>query len=315
MSEDRQWIEISLKTTGELAEAIVDVLQRYGHQGVVIENEGFVSDDDYWEDELPTNDHVTIKAYFPADEHALDKQQQIKDALRYMNMITTMPEPEFRALDEKDWATAWKDHYKPLRLGKRLYICPEWIETSTLTDLAEDDILIRLDPGMAFGTGTHPSTQLCMIATEEICSATPALSVVDLGCGSGILSVAAAKLGAAHILGLDIDDIAVQATLENAELNGVVDKIQAQTGSLESLTHAARRFDLALVNILAKVIIAMCDEGLGSIVRPGGIAVFGGIIHDQADDVEVALRKTGLEPYRRRTMGDWVVIEARRPLQ
>lgn len=315
MSEDRQWIEISLKTTGELAEAMVDILQRYGHQGVVIENEGFVATADYWEDELPTHDHVSVKAYFPADEHALDKQQQIKDALRYMTMIVPMPEPEFRSLAEKDWATAWKAHYKPLRLGKHLYICPEWIDTSTLTDLTPKDILIRLDPGMAFGTGTHPSTQLCMIATEEHCSTTPALSVVDLGCGSGILSIAAAKLNAAHILALDIDYIAVQATVENAELNQVADKIQAQTGSLESLIHAARRFDLALVNILAKVIVAMCDEGLGSIVRPGGLAVFGGIIHDQVDDVETALRKTGLEPYRRRTMGDWVVIEARRPVQ
>lgn len=314
MSEERQWIEISLHTSGELAEAIVDILQRYGHQGVLIENEGFVAQDDYWEDQLPTNEHVVVKAYFPADEHTIDKQQQIRDALRYMNMIAPMPEPEFRSLDEKDWATAWKAHYKPLRLGKHLYICPEWIDTATLTDFSDEDILIRLDPGMAFGTGTHPSTQLCMIATEELCSTKPGLSVVDLGCGSGILSIAAAKLNAANILALDIDDIAVRATLENAELNEVADKIQAQTGSLESLTHAARRFDLALVNILAKIIIAMCDEGLGTIVRPGGIAVFGGIIHDQADQVETALRKTGLESYRRRTMGDWVVIEAQRPL-
>jgi ribosomal protein L11 methyltransferase len=191
-----------------------------------------------------------------------------------------------------------------------VYIRPSWIEVD---DASESDVLIALDPGMAFGTGTHPSTQLCLIACEDILEAHPGWDVLDLGCGSGILSIAAAKLGAGKILALDTDDIAVRVTNENATINGVADRIQAQSGSLASLTHAARRFDLALVNILAKVIIQMCDEGLGTVIRPGGVAVFGGIIHDQADEVEAALIKTGLEPYRRLTSGDWTVIEASRP--
>lgn len=310
-----QWIEVSLETDGEFAEAIVDILQRYGHQGVVIERPGYTLIDS-WEDEVPPADKLVVKAYIPSDSQVHDKQQQLRDALRYMSLIAPMPEPQFRVMDEENWADAWKKHYKPLRLGRRLYICPEWIDPQSIDDFDnENDILIRLDPGMAFGTGTHPSTQLCMIASEELLETQPALSVLDLGCGSGILAIAAIKLGAAHVLGLDIEEIAVRATLENAERNGVADKIQAQTGSLESLTHAARRFDLILVNILAKVIIAMCDEGLGTIVRPGGTAVFGGIINDQADDVEAALRKTGLEPYKRRPLGEWVVIEARRPIE
>jgi ribosomal protein L11 methyltransferase len=306
------WIEVSVVTDGELAEAIVDVLQRYGHQGVSIERDGFELIE-RWEEEIPPVKNVTVRAYFAADASAPDKQQQLRDALRYMSMITPMPEPEFRSLDDEDWAHAWKVHYKPVRLGRKLYICPQWIDPKSIEDLAEDDILIRLDPGMAFGTGTHPSTQLCMVAIEDISEGRPGLHVLDLGCGSGILSIAAAKLGASYVLGLDIEDIAITATLENAEINGVGDVIHAQSGSLDSLIHAARRFDVALVNILAKVIIRMCDAGLGDIFRPGGIGVFGGIIQDQAEEVEDALRKAGLEPYHRLYAGEWVVIQARKP--
>jgi ribosomal protein L11 methyltransferase len=165
---------------------------------------------------------------------------------------------------------------------------------------------------MAFGTGTHPSTQLVLEATEDLLENWPGAKVLDLGCGSGILSILAAKMGAAHVLALDTDPIAVRATAENAAANHAADRITAQTGSLDSLLHAATRFDLALVNILAKVIIAMCGQGLSSVIRPGGIGVFGGIIDDQADEVEAALRSTGLTPYKRRMSGDWVVIEARR---
>jgi ribosomal protein L11 methyltransferase len=165
---------------------------------------------------------------------------------------------------------------------------------------------------MAFGTGTHPSTQLVLEAAEALLENWPGAKVLDLGCGSGILSIAAAKLGAARVLALDTDPIAVRATAENATANGVQDQITSQSGSLDSLLHAATRFDLALVNILSKVIVAMCEQKLGSVIRPGGIGVFGGIIQEQAEEVEAALRTTGLLPYKRRSSGEWVVIEARR---
>lgn len=307
-----KWIEVSLEVNPETAEAVSDLLARYGHQGVVIEQGGF--EIETWEDEIPPAEKLIVRAYMPADAHAPDKQNQLIAALRYMDMIVPMPTPQFRAIDEENWAEAWKVHYKPLRVGQRVYIHPAWIAAITLQDRQPQDVLIALDPGMAFGTGTHPSTQLCLIATEDLLAGRPGLDVLDLGCGSGILSIAAAKLGAGFVLALDTDDIAVRVTGENAAINGVSPLIQSQSGSLESLVHAARRFDVALVNILSKVIIAMCHEGLGSIVRPGGVGVFGGIIIDQADEVEEALRITGLEPYHRRRAGEWVVIEARRPL-
>jgi len=305
------WIEIAIAVNGEAAEAVVEVLERYGHQGVAVERADVPLDMDTWEDELPPTDKLVVKAYMPDDAQAADKKHQIQEALGYMRALIDLPEPVFSMVKEDDWADAWKAHYEPLRVGRRVYIRPSWIDVH---DADANDIIIALDPGMAFGTGTHPSTQLCLMALEDVLAERPALSVLDLGCGSGILSIAAAKLGAAKILAVDIDDIAVKTSAENAMFNGVQHQIQVQNGSLQSLTHAARRFDVAVVNILAKVIIAMCDEGLGAVLRPGGVAIFGGMVEHQADAVEAALRKTGLEPYQRRTMGDWVVVEARKPL-
>lgn len=301
-----RWIEVSLSVDGEAAEATADLLQRFGYQGVAVEHEG-IPPDKLDEDEIPPAQSLTVRAYIPDDERAAETKQRLTEALRYMNMMYPMPAPVFKLVDEQDWAEAWKVHYHPVRIGRRLLIRPLWVEV----EAQPDDLVIALDPGMAFGTGTHPTTQLCLEALDDLVQ--PGVQALDLGCGSGILAIAAAGLGAGHVLALDIDPIAVDATIKNAEANGVGTKITAQTGSLESLVTSARRFDLAVVNILARIIIQMCDEHLGDVVRPGGLAIFSGIIEEQADDVEAALRKTGLEPYRRRLQGDWVVIEARRP--
>lgn len=303
------WIEIAVEVNGEAAEAVAEVLAEYGHQGVAIERLGPPLD--AWENEVPPAEKLVVKAYMPTDEHAADKQKFLRDAIRYMNMALPIAEPTFRTIEEEDWAEAWKVHYKPLRLGKRVYIRPSWVDVD---DIQPDDVVLSLDPGMAFGTGTHPSTQLCLMATEEILEGRPGLSVLDLGCGSGILSIAAILLGANHALALDTDELAVEVTKENAERNKVADRIETLQGSLETVLHAARRFDVAQVNILAKVIIPMCEQGLGQVIRPGGVGIFGGMIDTQADEVEAALKSTGLEPYKRLTSADWVVIMARRPV-
>jgi ribosomal protein L11 methyltransferase len=301
------WIEVSLEVDGEAAEAVADVLQRYGHQGVAIEQTGFPME--VWPDAIPPADRLIVRAYFPDDERADDAQQKLREALWHMNMLYPMPEPVFRVVRDEDWAEAWKQHYHPVRLGRRLYIRPEW---AAIPDPRPDDIVLVLDPGMAFGTGTHPTTQLCLIATEDLLADWPAVDVLDLGCGSGILGIAAIKLGARHVLALDLDDIAVTATRQNAAYNGVTGQITAQQGSLETLHGSAQHFDLLLCNILAGAIIELCDQGLGDVLRADGRGVFSGIILDQADAVEAALRRAGLEPTRRRTSGDWVAIEARK---
>ncbi|MEP7287252.1 MAG: 50S ribosomal protein L11 methyltransferase [Chloroflexota bacterium] len=301
-----RWIEIAMEVDGEAAEAVAEVLQRYGHQGVAIEQAGFFIET--WEDAVPPAERLIVRAYLPEDDRADAAKQQLEEALWHLNKLYPMPTPQYQVIDEQDWAEAWKANYHPVHLGKHIFIRPLWIDAPG----EPGDVLIALDPGMAFGTGTHPSTQLVLEATEDLMGTHPGASVLDLGTGSGILAILAAKLGAAHILALDTDPIAIRATDENAAANGVADKITAQTGSLDSLIHAATRFDLALVNILAKVIIAMCGQGLGSVLRPGGIGVFGGIIQEQAEEVEAALRTTGLTPYARRNSGEWVVIEAQR---
>ncbi|MBN1564959.1 MAG: 50S ribosomal protein L11 methyltransferase [Anaerolineae bacterium] len=305
------WIEVSLTVDGEAAEAVADVLRKYGHQGVLIEQAGFEME--VWPDEIPPADELIVRAYFPANEQAETKQQQLREAIWHMSRLYPMPEPEFKVIQEENWAEAWKVHYKPLRLGRHLYIRPQWI---TETDAKPDEIVLVLDPGTAFGSGTHPTTQLCLIAIEDMLADWPGINVLDLGCGSGILGIAALKLGAAHVLGVDIDDLAIKATTQNATYNEVQDRITTQEGGLEAVkaqqAASGQQFDLLLCNILAKVIIQLCADGLGETVRPGGKAIFSGIIDTQADEVEVALRAAGLEPTRRRLQKDWVVIEAQK---
>lgn len=303
-----KWIEITLIVDGEAAEAVAEVMQRYGHQGVSVEQNGIMPDS--WDEgEVPPPESLTVRAYIPDDDRASFAKQQLEEALGHMRMMYPMPNPTYSVLDEVDWAEAWKAHYQPLRIGKNVLIRPRWIEVEP----QPNDIVISLDPGMAFGTGTHPTTQLCLESLEAVME--HGYRVLDLGCGSGILSIAAAKLGAPEVVGFDIDPIAVKATLENAEDNGVGDKITAYEGSLENVLTSARRFDLVVVNILAKIILPMCEAGLGQTVRPGGKAIFSGLIHEQVEEVETALRKTGLIPQNKRTQGDWVSIEAYRPTE
>lgn len=300
------WIEIKLRVDGEAAEAVADLLQRYGHQGVSIEQDGIMPE--AWDEgDVPPAEHLIVRAYIPDDERVPGAKKELETALSHMSLMYPMPTPEYNIVKETDWAEAWKSHYHPVRIGKRTLIRPLWIDMQP----QPGDIEIALDPGMAFGTGTHPTTQLCLEALEDL--VTPGVRVLDLGCGSGILAIAAAKLGAASVFGLDIDPVAVKVADENIQQNGTKDKITVQQGSLENVVSSARRFDLIVVNILARIIIEMCGQGLGQVVRPGGLAIFSGIIEEQAADVENALRQTGLEPYNRYHQNDWVAIIARRP--
>lgn len=300
-----RWIEISLCADGESAEAIAEVLARFGHQGVSIEQAG-IAPDTWDEGEIPPPQRVTLRAYIPDDERLELTKSQLETALGHMRLMYPMPQPAYHTLEAEDWSHAWKKHYQPLRIGRRLLIRPLWIDVAP----APDDVEIALDPGMAFGTGTHPTTQLCLESLERLIE--PAQDVLDLGSGSGILAIAAAKLGARKVLALDIDPVAVEATLGNARANGVARKIIAECGGLECVLGGARRFDLLIVNILARVILQLAEQRLGETVKPGGIAIFSGIIDTQLAEVEAALRRTGLDPYARHQQGDWMLVEAKR---
>ncbi|RMG89761.1 MAG: 50S ribosomal protein L11 methyltransferase [Chloroflexi bacterium] len=300
------WVEISvIAENGEAAESVAQILQRYAYQGVSVEQLDIPPDTD--DGEVPPPQRMVVRGYLPQNERIEAVKEEINAVLSLASQLVPFAMPEYRVVREEDWAEAWKVHYHPIRIGRKLVVRPLWTEA----ELQPDDIEIALDPGMAFGTGTHPTTQLCLEALEDMVR--PATQILDLGCGSGILAIAAAKLGASHIWALDIDPIAVEAAQANCEQNGVADKITVQTGSLDSVITSARRFDLVVVNILAKIILQLCEQRLGETVRPGGRAIFSGIIESQVEEVEAALRKTGLEPSGRRQIGDWVLIEAYRP--
>lgn len=297
-----QWIEIAVTVTPELADLAASVLEDYGHQGVSVSRDDIQPD--HWDEgELPEPSAMIIRAYMVADDRAESARAQLDMALAARGL----PLASYALVDDEDWAEAWKSHYHTTRIGRRIVIRPQW-ETY---DPEPDDLVISLDPGMAFGTGTHATTRLCLMSLEDLMQ--PGLSVLDLGCGSGILAIAAAKLGASHILALDIDPVAAQITAENAAINGVSDTIIAQQGSLDTVRGSARRFDLLLANILARIIIEMCGQGLGDVVRPGGKAIFSGIINEQVEDVRAALTQAGYTVTFVRVEGDWVSIEALRP--
>ncbi|MBK9123474.1 MAG: 50S ribosomal protein L11 methyltransferase [Chloroflexi bacterium] len=299
-----QWIEVTVTLSPDLADLAAGVLEDFGHQGVSIERDDIQPD--HWDEgELPPPDASIVRAYMVADARAETARLEIDTALAAYNL----PPAAYQRVDDEDWAEAWKAHYHTTRIGNRIVIRPVWEEYAP----EPGDLVIALDPGMAFGTGTHATTRLCLMSMEELMR--PGLSVLDLGCGSGILAIAAVMLGAAHVTAIDIDPVAADITRDNAEANLVADRITAMQGSLETVRTSARRFDLLLANILARIIIEMCDQGLGDIVRPGGAAIFSGIITEQVTDVATALERAGYRVTHVRTEGDWVSIEALRSVE
>ncbi|MBN1287145.1 MAG: 50S ribosomal protein L11 methyltransferase [Anaerolineae bacterium] len=306
--EKMNWLEVSLVVDGEAAEAVADLFQQYAHQGVVIETAA--PDLDAWPDELEEKlkgQALVVRAYLPPGAATEDARARIEQGLWYLSRLYPMPhQPTYRTVEEADWAEAWKVHYKPVRVGRRILIRPRWEAVAA----APGDVVIALDPGMAFGTGTHPSTQLCLAALEDYVK--PGDAVLDLGTGSGILAIAAVKLGAREALALDVDDVAVRVAGENARENGVGGMVTVQRGSLEAAQATGRVWDVAAVNILAKVIIAFCGAGLGDVVKPGGVLVAAGVIEEQAAEVAAALAGAGLAVVETRMIGDWVALVCRR---
>lgn len=306
-----EWVEITVENLdGEGAEAVTEALRRYVHQGVAVEQP---LPHEIWPEELPSpgSGPLVVRAYIPNNDSAEEIQEKIARALGYLRMMYPVPEPSFRTVEEEDWADAWKQHYHPVRIGTRLLIKPAWIDEGQV-EIGDEDIVIEMDPGMAFGTGTHPTTQLCLQACEWF--ARPATSMVDLGAGSGILAIAAAKLGCYKCLAVEIDEVACRAAEENVARNGVADIVSVLHGSLDSLQGTARHHDWAIANLTARIILDMAPKGLQHVVWPGGKFIFSGIIDEQAEEVINALDGIGLETLGQRQMGDWIMlITQRRP--
>lgn len=300
------WLEVSLVVDGEMAESVAEVLARFiPDGGVVIESTAVTANLD--DSEGHAVGPLRVFGYLPVNDQLEETRQRLEESLWYLGRIRPLPEAQFKRIEQTNWAEAWKQHYQPIAIGRRLVIVPAWLESP-----APERIPIRIDPGMAFGTGTHPTTQLCLEIIEAAAETMPPeWDVIDVGCGTAILAIAALKLGARHALGVDIDADSIRASAENAAANEVSDGLELKLGSLEEIRcgeYSIRQAPLVLANILAPVLIRMLDGGLGDLLTPGGSLALSGILAEQAGDVGAAAERNGLALAARRQIGDWVAL-------
>ncbi len=310
------WLEVSMTVDGELAESVADVFARFAPNGVMTE-QGVKYNDE--EDAGTPTGPITVRAYLEANDSLEETRQRLEESLFYLGMIQPLPTPVYKQIADQNWMEAWKQHYQPIRIGERLLILPAWIESPEPNRVA-----IKIDPGMAFGTGTHPTTQLCLelmekhfddrlqtINHESSSIVHRPLSVIDVGCGSGILSIAALKLGAKQVLAVDIDDESVKNSRENADLNGVGEELILGVGSVKEILDGKFPFEFAplvVANILAPVIIRLFDAGLAELVEAAGALILSGILQEQEENVLGAAQAKGLKLKRRGQIGDWVAL-------
>ena len=302
------WLEVSLTVDGELAEAVADVLARFAPNGVMTEQGvKFVDEEDLG---TPSG-AIIVRAYLEMDGHIEETRQKLEESLFYLGMIQPIPTPVYKQIADQNWMEAWKQRYQPIPIGRRLIIVPVWLDSPE-----PERIPIKIDPGMAFGTGTHPSTQLCLALIESWFKQSKIANrkseiVIDIGCGSGILSIAALKLGAQAALGVDIDVESVTNARENADQNGIVEEFIVGRGSVTEVLEGKfpyRQAPLVVANILAPVIIRLFEDGLADLAEPGGTVILSGILHEQAQKVIEAGQAKGLVLNERKQRGDWVAL-------
>jgi ribosomal protein L11 methyltransferase len=281
-----RWLELSVEAPPAAEEAVADVLRRHVRGGVSIE---------------AADASVVVKGYLPADGDLPRRRRALRRQLAALALPSAL---RSRWLSEQDWAHVWKEFFPVLRVSPRLVVCPTWRSYRP----RKGEAVIRLDPGMAFGTGQHPTTLMCLSALEELLR--PGMDVLDLGTGSGILALAAARLGASSVLALDIDPQAAAVARENVRLNRLEAMVRVEEGGLDEAPTAA--FDLAMANISAAVIVEMAPA-LAGVLRPGGALIVAGFSADSAERVSGALARTGLVVERSLADGDWRAFIARRP--
>jgi ribosomal protein L11 methyltransferase len=319
MSSDEIW-EIAVEVDSEAAEAVSELFNRYnggGYDedsetgeasggGAVIEATGF----DNFDQPIDGEYRIVVKTYIKPGVRGAEIRRQIEDGLWRLSLLYPIPQPQVRVVREEDWAHAWKKFYKPMRVGRRVVLKPSWEEF----EAQAGDLMIVLDPGMAFGTGLHPSTRLCIAALEEYVR--PGDAVLDVGAGSGVLSIVAASLGAGFVLATDIDTLAVRVAQENVALNGLEGqaRICVEHGSVPA--EMAGRFAVIVVNILPEVIVRLFDGGYGNPplaqpLRPGGAMILSGILQERADIVVEAAERHGLRLVDRKQEGDWAALIVR----
>ncbi len=309
------WLELSIECDQEAVEAVSEILSRAAPGGVSVE-QPFATEQEGLAASPILDAPVTIRAYLPAlDMTAAEAAIAVaRERLGHLTAFDLRPIGELHVSEvhEEDWASAWKEHFPVMHLGRRIVIKPTWRDYQP----AADDVIIALDPGMAFGTGLHPTTRLCLAGLERWADdgIVDGAATFDVGCGSGILAVAAALLGAGPVRAVDTDPIAVEATVQNAARNGV--EVSASRGSLP-LDEGP--FDLVLANLVASILIELAAL-LADAVRPGdgtpgsgGRLLASGIFIDREPEVRRAFLAAGLRVVHREQESEWVALDLERP--
>lgn len=316
------WTEVKIYTTTAGIDPLTGSMLDLGLQGFMIEDaQDF---DEFLHDTTPHWDYVDqavmekmkdcetcVTIYVADNPQGMEELMQVRQILARLKAQDPdgkygRLELEMKDVDEEDWSNAWKKYYHPVQVGEHLVVCPSW----EAYDRKPDQVVLTLNPGMAFGTGTHDTTRLCMELLEKYI--TPQDTVLDVGCGSGILAITAALLGANKIIGCDIDEVAVKVAGENAALNGVQDRIAFHQGDLTSQVEGS--FQIICANIVADVIIRLSEDA-GRYLAKDGIFITSGIIDTREQDVLNALEQNGFQVIERRTSGGWVALACKAKVQ
>lgn len=305
-----EWLEITVRTPADRVEPVSDIFIESGTGGVVIEDPAIIlqyqseTHPDEWAVPAQTTDKglVLVKGYLPLEDDTPGVVEKIINSIIRLD-IEPMPLISFDGVAEEDWAVAWKKYYKTTRVGRRLVIKPSWEEYHPL----EGDLVIEMDPGMAFGCGTHATTALCLNLLEKYVR--PGISVYDIGTGSGILAVAAAKLGAGRVLAVDIDPVACRTAAGNVERNHAGGIVSVRQGNLADLLESGA--DLVAANIIADVIAGFAPDA-AAVLKPGGVFIASGIIRDRAEMVRTALAAAGLAVCETMEDGMWVAMVSKK---
>lgn len=301
------WLELAVEADPEAVEAVSEIIGRVASGGTTVEPAFDLVEEGLGARVDPTRPAV-VRGYVEAGASAEDAAAEVAEALGHLQAFGLRPigELQTRLVHDADWAEAWKAHFPVMRVGRRLVIRPTWREHVA----AADDVVLALDPGMAFGTGLHPTTRLCLAALEPLGAdgRLQGARVLDVGCGSGILAIAALKLGAAAALGVDTDPVAIEATIENAARNALTDDLSAREGSLPT---DEEPFDIVLANLIAGVLIPLAPL-LRDELRSGGTLLASGIFVDRETEVTAAFDAADLTVEGRTSEGDWVALRLRR---
>lgn len=302
--DDRRLIEISVQADRDAVDDIMGLLSRYCSGGAAVDE---VREAPEW----PPQERVLVKGFM--EEGDQETLRKVEIALLLLSKTGVISEPSVRLLEAADWAESWKAFFPPLPIGERFVVVPSWVEY----DVPPERLPLYLDPGMAFGTGLHATTRLCLIAMESL--PVRGTHVLDVGTGSGILSIGAALLGADTIDAIDVDPVCVQVTQENGVRNHVDDRITVSRATLPGRArtglpyHSGGPYDLLLINILAEIIIDMAAS-LPNYLRPGGVCVASGILLDKSPAVQEALTAAGLTVLQQLEQEGWVALVAARPV-